>query len=129
MQSRFHCAVALSLVVIPTLAGAADWPQWLGPNRDGVWSETGIVDQFPKGGPTVVWRAKISGGYAGPAVADGKVYVTDFVTDGDVKKEVFTRTNFKGQERVLCFDAKSGEKVWEFKYDCTYTISYPAGPR
>src|SRR5437868_2710130 len=47
---------------------AADWPQWMGPNRDGVWPETGIVDQFPPGGPKELWRVPIGGGFAGPAV-------------------------------------------------------------
>ena len=49
----------------------------MGPNRDGVWTETGIVEKFPAGGPKKLWRAPVGGGYAGPAVAGGKVYVTD----------------------------------------------------
>src|SRR5215475_10286662 len=56
---------------------ADDWPQWLGPQRDGVWRETGILEKFPKGGPKVRWRKEIGGGYAGPAVASGRVFVTD----------------------------------------------------
>ena len=56
-----------------------DWPQWLGPKRDGVWRETGIVERFPKGGPKVRWRVPLGGGYAGPAVVAGKVFVTDRV--------------------------------------------------
>ena len=62
-----------------SVAQADDWPQWLGPNRDSVWPETGILDKFPEDGPKVLWRTPISSGYAGPAVADGKVYVTDRV--------------------------------------------------
>jgi outer membrane protein assembly factor BamB len=122
--------LALPIVLATAVAARGDdWPQWLGPQRDSVWRETDILNKFPKDGPKVLWRAKIAGGYAGPAVADGKVYVTDYVTDGDTRKEVFGRTNFKGQERVLCFDAKTGEKVWEHKYDCNYTVSYACGPR
>ena len=56
---------------------ADDWPQWLGAKRDGVWRESGILKEFPDGGPKVNWRVPIGGGYAGPAVAKGKVYVTD----------------------------------------------------
>ena len=56
---------------------ADDWPQWLGPNRDSVWRESGIVEKFPTNGPPVRWRAKIGGGYAGPSVAKGRVYVAD----------------------------------------------------
>src|SRR5262249_34383612 len=65
----------------PPLAAARadDWPQWLGPRRDGVWRETGLLQKFPPGGPTIRWRAPVGQGYAGPAVANGRVYVTDLV--------------------------------------------------
>src|SRR5205085_2974400 len=62
-------------------AGAAradDWPQWLGPKRDGVWREKGILDKFPAKGPKELWRTPVGRGYAGPAVAGGKVYLLDF---------------------------------------------------
>ena len=62
-------------------SGADDWPQWLGPQRDSVWRETGILDTFPAAGPTVLWRHPVGGGFAGPAVADGRVFVMDYVTD------------------------------------------------
>src|SRR5260370_4846382 len=60
------------------LGGSAhgdDWPQWLGPQRDGIWRETGILEKFPEGGPKVRWRHKIEPGYTGPAVSQGRVYV------------------------------------------------------
>src|SRR5262249_41060149 len=50
----FLAALLLSALAGP--AGADDWPQWLGPQRDGVWRETGILEKFPKGGPKVRWR-------------------------------------------------------------------------
>src|SRR5271169_4292171 len=62
------------------LAGAAradDWPQWLGPKRDSVWRETGIIEKFPANGPPVLWRTSVGGGYSGPVVAGGRVYLTD----------------------------------------------------
>lgn len=112
------------------LATAADWPQWMGPNRDDVWSETGIVEKFPDGGPKVLWRKSINGGFAGPAVANGKVYVTDYLRSaGDEKPAPTKRNDLKGKERVLCLDAKSGHEIWKHEYDCNYAISYPAGPR
>jgi outer membrane protein assembly factor BamB len=129
MRSPLNLVALATLCLAPLAARGDDWPQWLGPKRDGVWRETGIIDNFPKDGPKVLWRAKVAGGYSGPAVADGKVYVMDYVTDGDTRKEASGRSNLKGQERVLCFDAKTGEKVWEHKYDCNYTVNYPAGPR
>ena len=103
-----HFVVVASMFATSFVARADDWPQWLGPQRDGVWRETGLVDSFPKEGPTVIWRAKIAGGYAGPAVSDGRAYVADYVTDGDTKKEVFTRTDFKGQERIHREEAACG---------------------
>ncbi|MFT4589266.1 MAG: outer membrane protein assembly factor BamB, partial [Limisphaerales bacterium] len=111
---------------------AADWPQWLGPQRDGVWRESGILEAFPKDGPKLRWRAEIGGGYAGPAVAEGRVFVhdrlVDDLTDRD-KQQNFKRGVIDGIERALCFDEKNGKLLWEIEYDCTYTVSYPAGPR
>ena len=130
MRNRCRLLFALALVPFAALTALAeDWPQWLGPKRDGVWRETGIVETFPKDGPKVLWRAKVSGGYSGPAVAGGKVYVMDYVTEGDNKKEFYDRTDFKGVERILCFSAGDGKLLWEHKYDCNYTVSFPSGPR
>jgi outer membrane protein assembly factor BamB len=119
-------AVALTAAV----ARADDWPQWLGPQRDGVWRENGLLAKFPEKGPKVLWRAKVAAGYSGPAVAKGKVYVTDFFTEGNTNVDnPMAVSDLKGKERVLCFDAKSGEPLWKYEYDCHYKISYPAGPR
>jgi outer membrane protein assembly factor BamB len=110
---------------------ADDWPQWLGPKRDGVWRETGILDTFPPGGPKVKWRKPIGSGYAGPAVANGRVYVTDFVpTKGAaLPKSGFDMKDIPGVERLLCFRESDGELLWKKEYDCPYRVSYPAGPR
>jgi outer membrane protein assembly factor BamB len=121
--------IGLLALAVAAPAAADDWPQWLGPKRDSVWRETGILDKFPEGGPKVLWRTPVSGGFAGPAVAGGRVYVADYVTDGNVKKEVYTRTDFRGKERLLCLDAKAGKELWKHEYDCRYTVSYPTGPR
>ena len=108
---------------------ADDWPQWLGPQRDSVWRETGIVEQFPAGGPAVKWRAPVAGGYAGPAVADGRVYVTDYASSGDRTPDPNSRSKLQGQERVWCLSAADGRVLWKHEYDCAYEISFPAGPR
>jgi outer membrane protein assembly factor BamB len=111
-------------------AAADDWPQWMGKNRDDVWAETGIVETFPPGGPTFLWRKPVHGGFAGPAVAGDRVYVADYVKSaGDDKPEPTKRNNLQGQERVLCLDARTGAELWKHEYDCEYTIAYPAGPR
>jgi outer membrane protein assembly factor BamB len=127
----------LPLLVTPFLlspvspqAHADDWPQWLGPQRDGVWRETGLLETFPEGGPKILWRAPVAGGYSGPSVADGKVYVMDYVrADGDPTPSAGNRNRLTGQERIVCLDAATGKELWKVAYDCTYDVSYPAGPR
>jgi len=121
-------AVIVCLVVVLN-AAAADWPQWMGPNRDAVWNESGIIDKFPEGGPKVLWRTPIGSGYSGPSVAGGRVYVMDYVTKDDIKKENFIRLRLDGEERALCLDAKTGKIIWKHCYPRKYTISYPSGPR
>ena len=74
--------VVLPAAVIVTLiasrsALALDWPQWMGPDRDGVWRESGLIDKFPKEGPKIRWRVPIGNGYGGPAVVGDRVYVMD----------------------------------------------------
>jgi outer membrane protein assembly factor BamB len=112
-------------------AAADDWPQWMGPRRDGVWRETGTLDKFPAGGPKVRWRTPVGGGYAGPAVAAGRVFVTDRVlAPGDREKDdPFARSSSAGHERVMCLDEATGKVLWTHAYDCKYEISYPCGPR
>jgi len=117
------------LAVSPAMAD--DWPQWLGPKRDGVWRETGIVKKLPDKLP-VVWRTPIGEGYSGPAVANGFVYVTDWVRDQGTKApgSPFNNTAvLPGNERVHCLDAKTGEIKWTHTYACPYKVSYAAGPR
>lgn len=120
-------AVVFLLSITPALAD--DWPQWMGPRRDNIWREEGLIDKFPVGGPKVVWRVPVAGGYAGPAVANGKVFVCDYITGDDVKIANFERKEFTGTERVLCLDQATGKELWKHEYPVKYTISYPAGPR
>ncbi|MBM3978983.1 MAG: PQQ-like beta-propeller repeat protein [Planctomycetes bacterium] len=128
----FRSLALFALVLAPALARADDWPQWMGPQRDNVWRETGIVEKFPKGGPAVVWRAPVNAGYSGPAVAGGKVYVTDRVlAKGAANPDdpFDTKQKVNSTERVLCLDQKTGKELWKHEYDCPYQISYPSGPR
>ena len=120
----FLCNMLAAVVV------ADDWPQWMGPARDDVWKENGLLEKFPESGPKILWRTRLAGGYSGPAVAGGKVYVTDYVrTNGDAKNEPQTKANLTGRERVLCLAASDGKELWKYEYDCPYNISYPSGPR
>ncbi len=122
------------LICFTATAGAVlanDWPQWLGPQRDAVWRETGILETFPAGGPPVRWRTKVGAGYAGPSVAAGRVYLADRQLAPGVTNpaDPFQRGKIQGVERVLCLNESDGKVLWKYEYDCPYTISYPAGPR
>src|SRR5262249_36403703 len=125
--SRLLCALAVPVFTIPALAD--DWPQWMGPRRDDVWRETGIVQKFAANGPPVLWRVPIDGGYSGPAVAGGKLFVMDRPKAAKADGEQATEKQGQNQERVRCLDAKTGATVWEHAYACAYNIGYPGGPR
>ena len=113
--------VLLALIAVSLFgveASATDWPQWRGPNRDGVWQETGILQRFGNRPLKIRWRAKIANGYCGPTVADGRVYVMDrLVSPTQV-------------ERVHCLDAMTGDEIWSHRYACKYErIEHRDGPR
>ncbi len=137
MRSRFrqsarrYAVFLLLLAAAPFALHADDWPQWLGPKRDGVWRESGIVESLPTNGLKFRWRTAIGGGYSGPAVSGQRVYVMDrqLATGTKPPTNAFARGEVPGQERVLCLDAANGKIVWQHAYDCPYTVSYGAGPR
>ena len=113
-----------------SLTLAADWPQWLGEKRDGTWQESGVRKDLPAGGAKVLWRTPVSWGYAGPSVAQGKVYVPDFlITEGEFDGKSQGGQPRKGLERILCLDAETGKEVWKHETEVTYMVSYPGGPR
>ncbi len=97
---------------------ADDWPQWRGLNRDGVWSEDGLDREFKDGELKELWSQPVGSGYSGPTVAEGRVFLMD------------RQVEPTQQERVLCFDEKTGEPVWQSSYDVAYVgVGYVAGPR
>jgi len=107
-----------TILCIASTATADDWPQWRGPNRDGTWQESGLVEKFAGPELKIAWRKPIGSGYSGPTVADGRVFVTDRLVE---PKQV---------ERVHAFDEKTGETLWTFSYPCEYVnVGYTAGPR
>lgn len=123
---------AASFIAACTLgsAGADEWPGWMGANRDGVYRESGVIDAIPGDGLKVRWRQPIAGGYAGPAVAGGRVFVFDYAKEsGESVNEPGVRATLTGRERLTAFDEQTGEQLWQHSYDCPYSISYPAGPR
>jgi outer membrane protein assembly factor BamB len=126
--------VALTFAVaLAPLARGDDWPQWMGPKRDNVWREDGIIEKLPAEGAKKLWSAAVAGGYAGPAVAGGKVFVCDYQS-ADLTPDIRESGNWDfrevtGLERVLAFEEKTGKPLWKYEYPVKYKISYPAGPR
>jgi outer membrane protein assembly factor BamB len=117
------------LVLSAVAARGEDWPQWMGPKRDNVIREEGLIDKIPADGPKVLWRTPIKAGYAGPAVVKGKVYVSDYATAVKTKEGNFDLAPTTGSETVMCLNAANGEVVWKHSYPAEYRISYPSGPR
>jgi outer membrane protein assembly factor BamB len=98
------------LVLLPCVSlWADDWPQWRGPNRDGVWTETGTLQSFPPNGLKIRWRAPAGPGFSSPVVAQGRAYL--------IHSELIRP---KAKERVRCFNAVTGEMLWTFAYEVAY---------
>lgn len=97
---------AAPLPTVPPSSSTNDWPQWRGPNRDGVSTETGLLAGWPAGGPRTIWESPTGMGYACPAIAGGKVYL--LVQDGD-------------NEAVVCLNAADGKEIWRHRYPALFT--------
>ena len=80
MRGRVVVVCACASLGVGAGLSADDWHQWRGVDRLGVWEETGIVDELPAQ-LVVKWRATINSGYSGPAVAAGRVFITDWAED------------------------------------------------
>lgn len=127
---RLFLIAVLLAAMSASPALADDWAHWMGPTGDGVYYEEGVIESIPASGLPVKWRASIAGGYSGPAVAGGRVYLFDYVkSSGESFNDPGRRANISGSERLACFDAATGKKLWQRQYDCPYSISYPVGPR
>lgn len=119
---RISCLVlgSILLAALPTGLVAEDWSQWRGNDRLGVWKESGILQTFPEGGLQAAWRTPIGKGYSGPAVAGGRVFITEF--------EAIDRNT--GTERAVALDEQTGEILWKQDWPVDYTeIDYDLGPR
>ena len=107
--AAFQIAVVLTAVFLASESDsfAQQWSQWRGEARDGVLEKA--IE--PGEAPTLNWTAEVGGGYSGPTLADGKVYLMDRVAE---PKQI---------EQVHCFDLKTGESVWTHQYDAVYELS------
>jgi len=95
-------------------AKAADWPNWRGPNHNGISSETGWLATWPQEGPKILWKRSIGIGFASMAVSNGRVYATGNIDDNDL---------------LYCLDAVTGEEIWKKSYPCPlFAKSHEGGP-
>ena len=106
----FFCVgLAAILTSVAFMGAAADWPQFRGPNRDGHWNESGILERFPKEGLKIRWRHPVGGGFSSPVVAEGKAFVMDV-----------EMTKPTSRERVHCYEEKTGKVLWDYVYEEHY---------
>src|ERR1700683_3643730 len=98
-------ASLLFLLLIPAFVAADDWPQWLGPRRDGTSAETGLSTTWPSGGPKRLWQRDVGTGYSGPVVAGNRLILFHRLDDKEI---------------VECLDPASGKKQWDFSYAATF---------
>lgn len=89
---------------------ASDWPQYLGPDRNSVSSEKGLLRSWPEEGPKVLWTVPLGEGFGGPSIVEGKVYIYDRVDD---------KTNI-----LRCLDLMTGKEEWTFSNEAPGKVSY-----
>src|SRR5271170_7734969 len=114
--TRFRLALACVLWLAALALQAADWPQFLGPDRNGTSVETNLAVAWPSDGPPVRWKKEIGQGFSGPVVAHGKLILFQRKAD---------------QEVIDCLDAKTGGDVWHFACPTYYQddFGFDEGPR
>lgn len=111
----FRTSLASIFAILVGVVHADDWPQFNGPNRDNISKETGLLKQWPEGGPKLLWSVKDLGiGYSGPAVVGDRVYV---MGEKDEKQTVF------------CLNGIDGKEVWSASISSGYENGYGGGPR
>ena len=100
-----------AIVAITTGSTLADWPQYLGPNRNATSPEKGLLRSWPENGPEVLWTVDVGKGFGGPVVKDSKVYLLD--------------RDDKVGDNLRCFDFSSGKELWNFAYDAPGRVMFP----
>lgn len=107
---------ALILGLFGVVVRAGDWPQFLGPTRNGVYVGNDLAAQFPAGGPKILWKKDVGQGFAGPVVSAGKLILFHRIGD---------------KETVECLDARPGNRLWLSDYPTHYQddFGFDEGPR
>jgi len=111
MKNKLIIVSAILILAISGNVIAQDWPQYLGPNRNSISDQKGILRSWPASGPEVMWSVNVGIGYGGPVVKNGKVYLLDRDDKvGDILK---------------CFDLSSGKELWNYGYDAPGSVMFP----
>ena len=113
MNKIFSVLFALGAALFCAAAHAADWPNFRGPNHNGISSESGWLVKWPDDGPKPLWKASLGVGYASIIVANGHAYASG---------------NNGTTATLYCFDAETGSMVWKFSYPSDLYSVYN-GPR
>jgi outer membrane protein assembly factor BamB len=115
-RARLRLATAAIVLVCGIAAAAEDWPQFLGPERNGVYRGAALSETWPAGGPRVVWRKPVGQGFAGPVVVQGRVLLFHRMANNEV---------------LDAFDARTGASQWRYQYATTYRddFGFDEGPR
>jgi len=98
----------------PAANSTSDWPQWLGPNRNGISAETGLLKSWPATGPKILWRIPLGEGFSGVSISQGRAYT------------LFSQGN---DEFVVCLAAATGKELWRARSGSTFKDTNGNGPR
>jgi len=100
-----------AVFMIATGSSWADWPQYLGPNRNSTSDQKGLLRSWPENGPEVLWTVAVGRGFGGPVVKDGKAYLLD--------------RDDKVGDNLRCFDLSNGKELWNSAYDAPGEVMFP----
>ena len=109
-QMKIHVTLVMLMAGMVNII-AQDWPQYLGPNRNSMSDQKGILRSWPQKGPEVLWTAEVGIGFGGPVVKEGKVYLLD--------------RDDKVGDKLKCYDLSSGKELWSFGYEAPGSVMFP----
>lgn len=112
-ETREPITIVAGSVEASSFRGGFDWPQWRGPQRDGVSRESGLVKQWSENGPTEIWRRPIGTGYSGVVVSDGGLFTLDQ----------------KQEEALVALNAETGKDKWRLPLSRGFFNGQGDGPR
>ena len=104
-------SIAIIISIMACTSHSAEWPQFLGPDRNSTSTEAGLLRSWPEDGPEVLWTVDVGKGYGGPVVSDGRVYLLD--RDDEVG------------ETLRCMNLADGKELWTYAYEAPGSVMFP----